>query len=136
MQPKARVNVKNLQRKLNRLSRLGTVNQRKDAVLIGLKLVTERAVEILRANKWWITGTLAGSITEEVVAEGENVRGRVGTNLVYARRVELGFIGTDKLGRKINQRARPYLRRAYAERLNEIVDTIASSLRAIIENSV
>lgn len=37
----------------------------------------------------------------------------VGTNLVYARRIEYGFIGADKLGRVYNQRPRPYLRPAF-----------------------
>jgi len=59
------------------------------------------------------TGTLKGRITHEppkVTPQG--LVGRVGTNLEYARRVELGFVGTDKLGRKYNQAPRPYLRPA------------------------
>jgi hypothetical protein len=37
---------------------------------------------------------------------------RVGSNLVYARRQEYGFAGTDSAGRTIFQAARPYLRPA------------------------
>lgn len=39
--------------------------------------------------------------------------GVMGTNVEYARRIELGFVGTDKLGRSYNQAPRPYLRKAY-----------------------
>lgn len=35
---------------------------------------------------------------------------KVGTTVEYARRVELGFIGQDSLGRNYNQPAKPYLR--------------------------
>lgn len=59
------------------------------------------------------TGTLKGRITHEkpkVTPRG--LVGKVGTNLEYARRVELGFVGTDKIGRKYNQAPRPYLRPA------------------------
>lgn len=35
---------------------------------------------------------------------------KIGTTVVYARRVELGFTGQDSLGRNYNQKAKPYLR--------------------------
>jgi len=54
------------------------------------------------------TGRLRSSITHEV----EGTTGRVGTNVEYARRVELGFVGADSLGRVYNQSPRPYLRPA------------------------
>jgi len=38
--------------------------------------------------------------------------GQVGTNLEYARRLELGFVGIDAKGRKYDQAPRPYLRPA------------------------
>mgnify|MGYP001292038658 CR=1 FL=1 len=34
----------------------------------------------------------------------------------YARRIELGFHGTDSLGRRYNQAGQPYLRPAYEEK--------------------
>jgi hypothetical protein len=37
---------------------------------------------------------------------------RVGTKLVYARRLEYGFAGTDGKGRTVFQAARPYMRPA------------------------
>jgi len=41
-----------------------------------------------------------------------NKRAVIGTNIEYARRIELGFTGKDKLGRHYNQAAKPYLRPA------------------------
>lgn len=56
-----------------------------------------------------ITGRLRGSITWE---PGEDERGAyvdIGTNVEYARRLELGFVGTDSLGRTYNQPPYPFL---------------------------
>ncbi|MBA7705057.1 hypothetical protein ES703_113881 [subsurface metagenome] len=68
------------------------------------------------------TGTLKGRITHEL--DPTKLEGRVGTNLEYARRVELGFVGTDKLGRIYNQAPRPYLRPA----LHKCEKTIKASV--------
>lgn len=40
---------------------------------------------------------------------------RVFTNIPYSRRLEFGFVGTDRLGRNINQGPRPYFRVAIAK---------------------
>jgi len=42
------------------------------------------------------------------------ITGVVGTNADYGPRLELGFTGTDKLGRVIDQAPRPFLRPALA----------------------
>ena len=39
--------------------------------------------------------------------------GAVGSNVEYARRLELGFVGQDKLGRTVNQKPRPHIIPAY-----------------------
>lgn len=39
---------------------------------------------------------------------------RIFTNVPYSRRLEFGFVGTDRLGRNINQGPRPYWRIALA----------------------
>ena len=57
-----------------------------------------------------VTGTLKGRITHEI--DKTAMMGRVGTNLEYARRLELGFVGVDSLGRHYTQAPRPYLRPA------------------------
>lgn len=56
------------------------------------------------------TGTLKGRITHEI--DKSEMVGKVGTNLEYARRLELGFTGVDKIGRHYAQAPRPYLRPA------------------------
>lgn len=68
-----------------------------------------------------LTGRLRQSITQEVTVEPNAVVGRVGTNVVYARRLELGFVGTDAAGRNINQAPRPYLRPSLDENRTEIL---------------
>lgn len=52
-------------------------------------------------------GTLRSSIIVEFIAQNHR---RVGTNMVYARRLELGDRGPDKRG--VTIKARPYLRPA------------------------
>lgn len=42
--------------------------------------------------------------------DGTTLRVLVGSNKVYARRLELGFYGTDSLGRNYQQEPRPFLR--------------------------
>jgi len=51
-------------------------------------------------------------VLEPKAQVGEFV-GAVGTNVEYARRLELGFVGTDSLGRNYNQKPRPHLIPAY-----------------------
>jgi len=51
-------------------------------------------------------------VLEPKAQVGEFV-GAIGTNVEYARRLELGFVGTDSLGRTYNQKPRPHLIPAY-----------------------
>ena len=60
------------------------------------------------------TGRLRSSITHELGMDARGLYARVGSNVVYARRIELGFRGYDRLGRYYDQRPRPYLRSALA----------------------
>lgn len=46
--------------------------------------------------------------------------GRVGSNVEYARRIELGFVDVDSLGRKYNQAPQPYLRPALEKNRSKI----------------
>ena len=64
-----------------------------------------------KKNCPFVTTRLRGSITHEI----EGLAGRVGSNVEYARRVELGFVGADSLGRVYNQAPNPYLRKALEE---------------------
>lgn len=69
-----------------------------------------------------LTSRLRASITHSVESDPlGDIVGRVGTNVPYARRLELGFSGTDSLGRNINQGARPYLVPALKENLPRLI---------------
>lgn len=86
--------------------------------------VAEAAHVIERAAKQRApvdTGTLRRSI--RVVgpkAAGRAWIAKVGPTAVYGRRVELGFHGTDSLGRSYNQEGRPYLGPAFAATRAEV----------------
>jgi hypothetical protein len=76
------------------------------------------------------TGTdIGGNIHTETMASV-----LAGTNVVYARRVEYGFMGTDALGRKYHQPAQPYLRPSFDENRavfrQEVIASIRAQLRA------
>jgi hypothetical protein len=62
-----------------------------------------------------VSGRLRDSVvaTEPVDKNGDVV-GYVGVNMKYARRLELGFVGTDRKGRRFNQKPRPFIRPAIA----------------------
>jgi phage gpG-like protein len=59
-----------------------------------------------------LLGRLRQSITHKVMVIAGQVRAFVGTNVIYAKRLELGYAGKDRRGRNINQAPRPYLRPA------------------------
>jgi phage gpG-like protein len=68
-----------------------------------------------------LTGALRKSITHDVKRSPGLITGRVGANTKYARRLEMGFFGTDSRGRNVNAPARPYLRSALKENLRRLV---------------
>lgn len=57
---------------------------------------------------------------------------RVGTNVEYARRIELGFTGTDSRGRQYHQPARPYLRPAFDGQRQAVVREVGDALRKLL----
>lgn len=71
---------------------------------------------------------LASSSPTEAIAE-------VGTNAVQANRLELGFMETDSLGRKYQQRPRPHFRPAYDNNLQKIEATIRRFAKQQIEGA-
>jgi HK97 gp10 family phage protein len=121
-------------------------------VVSGALLIRNRA----SSNAPFITGTLRRSLhvggnTEKSPGfnpgEGysdiggetvlpEYVRVEVGTNLVYAARVEYGFSGKDKLGRTYNQPPNPYLRSAFDQEKEAAVKEIDQVLDALIKRSM
>ena len=59
-----------------------------------------------------VTSRLFQSIAQAVIVLPTEVIGAYGTNVEYALRLELGFVGTDSLGRRYDQAPRPYIRPA------------------------
>lgn len=57
----------------------------------------------------------------------------VGSTMEYARRLEHGFMGTDKLGRRYNQQPRPFLRPALDENTGEVEKAIGKKLLQVIQ---
>ena len=55
--------------------------------------------------------------------------GVVGTNVEYARRLELGFVGTDSLGRTYNQKPRPHIIPAFEKHKKIILGKIKGLLK-------
>src|ERR1041385_5582267 len=69
-------------------------------------------------------GRLRQSIRHALSVTAEGITGRVGSNVIYARRLELGFVGTDAKGRNYNQAPRPYLRPAILNNRARIFELI------------
>jgi hypothetical protein len=67
-----------------------------------------------------VTGRLYNSVQYRVVRTRTEVIGVVYSDDKKARRLELGFVGTDSLGRKYNQAPRPWLRPSYQESMGAI----------------
>lgn len=145
-----------LKRKLARLEREIAGEILENAVTAGALLIANRAKQ-LAAYK---TGTLRRSIhvgghtaltpdfaagPAEGGAEFHDVGGarssrdsaevQVGTDVPYARRIEYGFMGKDKLGRRYHQTPRPYLRPAFDElrddATREVGEAVKDQLRKI-----
>ena len=75
-----------------------------------------------------VTGTLRANVGTQVVTTNTKVIGRYGIKQgaadKYGRRLELGMVGKDSLGRMVNQGERPYLRPVVPENEAEIVKRV------------
>lgn len=80
------------------------------------------------------TGNLKRSITllEQKKKAGQ-VEIKVGSDMDYARRLELGFSDTDSKGRVYHQRPRPFLRPALDEHKDEIIEEFNAVILRILE---
>jgi phage gpG-like protein len=67
-----------------------------------------------------VSTRLYGSIHSKVQRERRSVGAIVGSNMAYARRLELGFTGVDRKGRRYRMAARPYLRPALANTRGQV----------------
>lgn len=71
-----------------------------------------------------ISGVLQASIDYRVLTKGALIRVAIFAGTPYARRLEFGFIGMDRLGRLYSQAPRPYLRPALIDSREEIVGAL------------
>ncbi len=121
--------------------------EKKDAALTRVGMVVQEAAKKLVKVD---TGNLKGSINyalekdaspggvkksgeavgEESLLKPHGIKDEVwiGTNVKYARRIEFGFRGIDKLGRKYNQAPQPYLTPAYEAQKSRIARIIKDIL--------
>lgn len=67
-----------------------------------------------------LTENLVRNIATDKRESPLEITGVVGTNVEYARRLELGFTGRDAAGRNVDQAPRPFLRPALANNLTAI----------------
>jgi HK97 gp10 family phage protein len=82
------------------------------------------------------TGTLRRSIHTEVEGDGQHAEASVGTDVIYAARLEFGFEGTDSRGRTYHQPARPYLRPALDQNMDAAAHEIGAALRKALESAI
>jgi phage gpG-like protein len=105
---------------------LASLAERNNAIAI--KLVANQYKTDVQRLAPYDTGTLRRSIHVEMINSSSAI---VGTNLPYARRLEYGFMGKDKLGRTYHQPPHPYFRpplennwqnyqRMYLEAMNRV----------------
>jgi len=68
-----------------------------------------------------VSARLFQSITGRAYRDTTAIVGVFGTNVEYARRLELGFVGTDSRGRSVSQEPRPFLRPTLAEEIDTVI---------------
>lgn len=100
-----------------------------DVLIAAAQMVASDA----RAKAPVLSGTLRRSITVEVVAPGDV---RVGSDVLYARRIEYGFQGADSRGRSFHQAAQPYLRPALDENRDRVRRAIIDGARAVVRSAL
>jgi|GEM_PF-1081220 len=100
-----------------------------------------RSITATGAQDGPITDT-EGMLPEQSVAslttnikKGGKADAYIGTNVCYAKRMEFGFKGPDKLGRIYDQGPRPYLRPALDENKDKIERIFRSGLQAVIKSA-
>ena len=120
------------------------------AAVAGLKVGVADAAALVEAdakdNAPVLTGRLRDGIHTETVVDTEDVQQLMITPVVaaenkegfdppYARRIEMGFVGQDSLGRHYHQAAQPYMRPAYDNRKDDaaaaIHDGVTQALQGV-----
>ena len=126
-------NPEDLHRAFQKIDQLTQQRYLEAAVNAGLQPINNQAIE----NAPKVTTTLARSIHTEIVESRPTYcEGASGTNLDYARRIELGYNDTDSLGRTYHQPAQPYLRPAFDEKKDEAVAEMSDALKEILTSLI
>ncbi|MEW6223193.1 MAG: hypothetical protein AB1627_01050 [Chloroflexota bacterium] len=103
-----------------------------DAATAGALPVLNQA----KVNVHKVTATLAKSLhIEPVRSSRDEAEVMVGTDVEYARREELGFMGRDSLGRRYSFAGHPYLRPAFDEKRDEARDEVGEALRDLLRKA-
>lgn len=104
------------------------------AVLEGLKNGGEIVTKTAKNRVSVKTGNLRDHIKEQSsYIQNSEARVTVGVkNVPYAARIEFGYTGPDKLGRRFHQAAQPYMRNSLDENGKKIDNIIESKLKAVI----
>jgi HK97 gp10 family phage protein len=130
--------VKELEKKLDALGK-DISDVLEEATAAGAMVVVRAAQDNSRKGGEFphrVTGNLFRNIAEVSPAvikkTDERCEMAVGSSMEYARRLEHGFMDTDKLGRRYNQQPRPFLRPALDENTDEIEKAIAKKLEQVI----
>lgn len=82
------------------------------------------------------TGTYKRSIHMESEIKGQEVRVMIGSDAPQTMRLEFGFVGLDKLGRRYNQPPQPHFRPGIEGNQEEIKDEIRAALQQMIRRTV
>ena len=102
---------------------------------VGVKAAALLAQRIGLAKTPVKSGTLRRSWRTESLDPGVGLgtyAARVGPTMVYARRIELGFRGPDKLGRVYDQAPHPYVQPALVEARPQMRGVVVSAISKAI----
>jgi HK97 gp10 family phage protein len=131
--------VKGLEELRQTLKNLGEdiTDQMEEATMAGADVVVREAKQNSRKGgedyPHRRTGTLMRSIKVLDTRKKSNwVEVDAGSAVEYARRLEYGFVGKDKLGRRYNQQPRAFLRPALENNEDEIEKAVEAKIREIV----
>lgn len=120
----------------------------KNAAESGLKTGVQNGAQIFeaaaKANAPVLTGRLRDGIHTEVVTDAPTNQTLMVTPVIaadnkygfeppYARRIELGFIGVDSLGRHYHQAPEPYMRPAKDEKASEATQAVQDGVTQALQ---
>lgn len=112
------------------IDRLNNIENKLDAAMTILaNVVVTDVQQQLRENKSVVEGTLLKSIR---VVDGVGLEKKIGTNIIYAPRVEFGFVGKDSLGRYYNQKPKSFLRVTLQKNKKKYYDFIKRMMKNVI----